>query len=73
MEYLQKGIDHFNNGPKNSNWDKEMTQKLTALGISWNEAREVVGIIAEERQTADRQGYERGYNNGFENAKRKYT
>ncbi len=47
-------------------WDKKMTQKLVELGIVWQQARIVVGVIAEERQNADRIGYERGYNNGFD-------
>jgi hypothetical protein len=49
-------------------WDKKKTLELVNLGLSWDHARQVVGLIAEERQTADREGYKRGYNNGYEDA-----
>lgn len=45
-------------------WDKTFTQKLTSLGISWEHARQVVGLVAEERMGADREGYTRGFNDG---------
>ncbi len=54
-------------------WDKKMTAKLVELGIEWEKARIVVGLIAEERQTADHIGYIRGYNEGYANAEKKLT
>lgn len=48
-----------------------MTKTLVELGIEWEKARAVVGLIAEERQSADRVGYIRGYNNGYADAKKK--
>lgn len=53
-------------------WDKEITKKLVDAGLSWEHARIVVGEIAEQRQIADRQGYTRGYNNGYSDAEQKY-
>lgn len=50
----------------NSNWDKIWTGKLVELGINWTQARIIVGMIAEERQTADRLGYKRGYKQGYD-------
>ncbi len=49
-------------------WDKEMTARLVSMGLTWDKAREVVGVIAEERQIADREGYIRGFNNGHTDA-----
>lgn len=54
-----------------ANWDKQLTKTLTDLGIDWEKARIVVGIVAEERQIADRQGYHRGFDSGYEFAKNK--
>jgi len=52
-------------------WDKKATQKLVAQGLSWNHARIAVGLMAEERMNADRIGFERGFNNGcFETRKK---
>jgi len=45
--------------------DKELTKKLMEVGLSWEKARIVVGIILEEKQIADREGYIRGYNDGY--------
>lgn len=53
-------------------WDQKMTQTLLGIGIDWEKARIVVGIIAEERQNADRIGYIRGYNNGYADAEKKF-
>ena len=47
------------------NWDKKLTQELMDIGLDWEKARIIVGIVAEERQLADRQGYQRGFENGF--------
>jgi hypothetical protein len=47
-------------------WDHEETQKLMELGLSWEHARIAVGRIAEYRQIADREGYERGFEAGCE-------
>lgn len=55
------------------NWDKTITQELVNLGIDWEKARLAVGIIAEERQNADRIGYIRGYNNGYADAEKKFN
>jgi hypothetical protein len=49
-------------------WDKELTQKLMDMGFTRDQAGLVVGIVAEERQIADRQGYKRGYNDGHGDA-----
>jgi len=54
-------------------WDKTVTKQIVDLGVSWDKAREIVGIIAEHRQNADRKGYIRGYNIGYEDAKNKYS
>ena len=49
-----------------SNWEGKATQELVALGLSWEHARIAVGLIAEHRQTADLQGYARGFNRGYD-------
>ena len=54
-------------------WDKKMTKTLVGHGLTWEEARTVVGIIAEQRQLADRRGYIRGYNKGHDNARLTYA
>jgi hypothetical protein len=54
-------------------WDKELTARLIAMGIDREKAGQIVGIVAEERQNADRQGYIRGYNNGWEDCKIKHN
>jgi len=54
----------------NEHWDKTLTKQLVDLGIDWEKARLVVGIIAEQRQVADREGYVRGYNNGHADGKK---
>lgn len=46
-------------------WDKKATAELQSLGLSWEHARIAVGVIAEHRQKADRDGYARGFNNGY--------
>ncbi len=48
------------------NWDKNLTKKLVDMGLSWEHARLAVGVIAEEKQIADRVGYERGFNSGYD-------
>lgn len=45
--------------------DKELTGLLMERGLSFEHARIAVGMIVEERQTADRSGYKRGYNHGY--------
>jgi hypothetical protein len=47
-------------------WDKKFTSTLSAYGLTFDQARFVVGLVVEERQNADRQGYIRGFNSGFE-------
>lgn len=54
-------------------WDQKLTAELVEKGLTWEHARIVVGIIAEERQKADRDGYIRGYNNGFADCEKKQT
>lgn len=50
-------------------WSKEIAYKLRKEhGLTVEQAGTVVGIIAEERMNADRIGYKRGYNAGFEEA-----
>lgn len=48
------------------NWDKLATVELKKLGLSWEDARKAVGIIAEHRQKCYLQGYNKGYNDGVE-------
>lgn len=45
-------------------WDRELTKRITDLGVDWERARSIVGMVAEERQAADREGYERGFESG---------
>lgn len=52
-------------------WEKKLTKELTDNGIEWEKARFVIGIIAEQRQIADREGYIRGYNIGYANGQKK--
>lgn len=54
-------------------WEKPLTLQLRNLGLSWEQARMAVGIVAEQRQIADREGYVRGYNNGYRDAEEKLT
>lgn len=55
---------------KTNSWDHELTQKLVSNGLTREQAGFVIGIVAEQRQTADRQGYCRGYDNGWIDAKK---
>ncbi len=50
-------------------WDKKFTQTLVKHGLDWEKARIIMGLVAEERQLADREGYIRGYNQGYADAK----
>ncbi|RJQ30267.1 hypothetical protein C4565_00350 [Candidatus Parcubacteria bacterium] len=50
-------------------WDKKMTAKLVQLGMEWETARKVVGIMTEERMNADQEGYKRGFNDGHEDGR----
>ncbi len=52
-------------------WDKRITGELLKLGLNREQAGAVIGIIAEERQIADLNGYKRGFNSGYENAEEK--
>jgi hypothetical protein len=54
-------------------WDKLLTQKLCTAGLSWEHARLVVGVVAEERMAADIQGYARGYDCGYVDGKARST
>jgi hypothetical protein len=51
-------------------WDQETAAKLRQLGLNQEQIGVIIGIIAEYRQNMDRQGYIRGYNDGFENRER---
>lgn len=53
-------------------WDKEITKRIKELGVDWEKARMIVGLIAEERQIADQLGYKRGYEQGYISAKEKF-
>ena len=46
-------------------WDKDLTVQIKSLGIDVNAAMQIVGLIAEQRQIADREGYTRGFEDGF--------
>lgn len=46
-------------------WDKVTTIDLMTKGLKWEQARMVVGIIAEQKQIADREGYKRGFDQGY--------
>lgn len=53
-------------------WDQQATQRITQLGISWEKARQIVGLLAEERQIADQAGYKRGFEAGYQEAQKKF-
>lgn len=48
----------------NTHWDKELAKLLREKGIKHEVAMEVVGIVAEMKQSAYLSGYKNGYNNG---------
>lgn len=54
-------------------WDKKLTLELRDKGLSWEHARIVVGVVAEQRQVADHQGYKRGFEDGFKVATQKFA
>lgn len=45
-------------------WDKQAHNELVSRGLSWEHARIAVGVMAEQRQVADREGYMRGFADG---------
>ena len=53
-------------------WDKFVTIKLIEKGFTREQAGIVVGLIAEERQVADLQGYQRGFNAGYAKCQKEY-
>jgi hypothetical protein len=53
-------------------WDKEETQNLMQLGLTFEQAKIAIGRIAEHRQIADLQGYKRGFDSGYNDAQRQY-
>lgn len=59
------------NKPADQHWDQKLTGRLVEKGLTWEQARVVVGIVAEERQTADHDGYVRGFNDGAESEQKK--
>ena len=46
-------------------WDKEEVQKLVELGLTFEQAKIAIGRIAEHRQVADGEGYNRGFDAGW--------
>lgn len=52
-------------------WDKKQAVELRKLGFTEEQIMIVIGAIAEHRQLADREGYIRGYNTGYEDASTK--
>jgi len=53
---------------KFSGWDKKLTVRLKGAGFNHEQACMIVGVVAEAKQQADREGYKRGYEDGFEAA-----
>lgn len=51
-----------------SNWDRDEAVRLRMQGLTQSQVGYVIGRIAEHRQTADAQGYARGFNSGHEAA-----
>jgi hypothetical protein len=47
---------------------KEVASKFRALGFNQEQIGMVIGEIVEHRQHADRQGFTRGFENGFNHA-----
>lgn len=45
-------------------WDKLLAQKLREAGLNQEQVGLVIGVVAEHRQSADREGYKRGFKNG---------
>ena len=56
-----------------ASWDKTLTVKLLSWGVSREQAGLIVGEVAEQRQLADRQGYNRGFDSGYNYAMDKLT
>ncbi len=52
-------------------WDKELAINLRQQNLTQEQIGFVIGIVAEERMNADRIGYIRGYNLGYEDCKKK--
>lgn len=52
-------------------WDKELAINLRKQNLTQEQIGFVIGIVAEERMNADRIGYIRGYNLGYEDCKKK--
>ncbi len=52
-------------------WDKVLSNKLRLQGLTPHQIGFVIGIVADERMNADRIGYIRGYNIGFEDCQKK--
>lgn len=50
-------------------WDQEEAAKLRKLGLNQEQIGAVLGIIAEHRQVADREGVIRGYDSGYTDGK----
>ena len=53
--------------------DKTLTTRIVSLGVSHEIAREIVGLIVEIKQICDRQGYTRGFNDGYVFALKKFS
>lgn len=56
-----------------ASWDKVLCEKLRSWGVSREQAGLIVGEVAEQRQIADRQGYNRGFDSGYNDAMDKLT
>ena len=52
-------------------WDKRLMDLGLSWGLSWEQVRLVTGEIAEQRQIADREGWERGYECGFQDSEKR--
>jgi hypothetical protein len=56
---------------KASNWDKKLVVRLKGAGFNHEQACMIVGVVADAKQQADLEGYARGYNSGFADARTK--
>lgn len=48
-----------------SGWDQKTAVILREAGLNQDQIGVVLGLIAEHRQTADMEGYQRGFDNGY--------
>jgi flagellar biosynthesis/type III secretory pathway protein FliH len=45
-------------------WERLLILRITQMGIDWEAAMKITGLVAEIRLEADREGYKRGYEDG---------